>query len=123
MNQDPTHTPNPSVGEAVQEIRTAVSHTARAVAHEAEQGKELALSKYQQAREVALSKLEAVKAKAAAQAGVVKAKASEGWNQACGKAKDVTEAGEEYVKENPGKSVLIALSVGVAIGWLLNNRR
>lgn len=70
-----------------------------------------------------MSRLEAFKASASAKAAVVRDKAQEGWVQARGKAKDVCEAGETYVKENPGKAIAIAFVAGAAIGWLLNNRR
>ncbi len=48
---------------------------------------------------------------------------NEGWDVTCAKAKDVHEAGEEFVKANPTGSVLGALGVGVIIGLLLGVRR
>lgn len=121
---DYNNTPGtPSVGQAVQDLRAAAGETARAVANEAGNAKNIAVDRFQQAREVAMSKLDAFKASASAKAAFVREKAGEGWNQARGKAKDVYEAGETYVKENPGKSIAIAFVAGAAIGWLLNNRR
>lgn len=42
-----------------------------------------------------------------------------GWDVTCAKAKDLHEAGEEYVKTNPTGAVLGALGVGVIIGLLI----
>ncbi len=113
----------PTVGQAVQDLRDAAQETARAVSAEAERAKEIAVGRFHQARQLAMSKLESLKSSAANKAAIVREKAGEGWDQACTKAKDVREAGEVYVKENPGKSLLIAFAAGAAIGWLLNNRR
>lgn len=123
MNEPNTTTDTPTVGESLQGLRSAANDTARAVAHEAEVAKDVALNKFQHARQVAIAKMEALRDQASAGAAVARTKATKGWNQACDKAKDLSAASEDYVKENPGKSVLIAFGVGAAIGWLLNNRR
>ncbi len=47
---------------------------------------------------------------------------NDGWNVTCAKAKDLHQAGEEYVKSNPTGSVLGALGVGVILGLLLGRR-
>lgn len=44
---------------------------------------------------------------------------NEGWDVTCDKAKELHQAGEAYVKENPTGAVLGALGVGVIIGLLL----
>lgn len=46
-----------------------------------------------------------------------------GWNATCTKAKDLHEAGEEFVKSNPTGSVLGALGIGVIVGLLLGASR
>lgn len=46
-----------------------------------------------------------------------------GWDVTCAKAKDLHEAGEQYVKANPTGAVLGALGVGVIIGLLLGAGR
>lgn len=46
-----------------------------------------------------------------------------GWDVTCSKAKDLHEAGEDFVKSNPTGSVLGALGVGVIIGLLLGSSR
>lgn len=48
---------------------------------------------------------------------------NEGWDATCAKAKDLREAGEEYVKANPTTSVLGALGVGFVLGLLIGVTR
>ena len=36
---------------------------------------------------------------------------------------DVVENGREYVRENPGKTILISVGVGALIGYLIGRRR
>ncbi len=48
---------------------------------------------------------------------------NEGWNATCARAKDLHEAGEEYVKSNPTGCILGAVGVGLILGLLLGNRR
>lgn len=48
---------------------------------------------------------------------------NEGWDATCAKAKDLHQAGEEYVKANPTTSVLGALGVGLLLGLLLGSSR
>lgn len=48
---------------------------------------------------------------------------NEGWNATCARAKNLHEAGEEYVKSNPTGCMLGAVGVGLILGLLLGNRR
>ncbi len=48
---------------------------------------------------------------------------NEGWNVTCAKAKDLRQAGEEYVRANPAGSVLGAVGLGVILGLLIGGRR
>ncbi len=48
---------------------------------------------------------------------------NEGWDVTCTKAKDLHEAGEQYVRANPTGSVLGAVGLGVILGLLLGGRR
>ena len=36
---------------------------------------------------------------------------------------DVVDNGRDYVRENPGKAILIAAGVGALVGYLLGRRR
>lgn len=46
-----------------------------------------------------------------------------GWDKTCTKAKDLHQAGEDFVKTNPTGSVLGALGLGVIVGLLLGASR
>lgn len=46
-----------------------------------------------------------------------------GWDVTCAKAKDLHEAGTEYVKANPTGSVLGALGLGFVLGLLIGVTR
>lgn len=46
-----------------------------------------------------------------------------GWDVTCTKAKDLHQAGEDFVKTNPTGSVLGALGLGVIVGLLLGASR
>lgn len=48
---------------------------------------------------------------------------NEGWDATRAKAKDIHEAGKEYVKQNPTTSVLGALGVGLILGLLIGSNR
>ncbi len=45
------------------------------------------------------------------------------WDTTCTKARDAHKIGEDYVKENPNSSVLIALGFGFLLGLLFGFRR
>ena len=46
-----------------------------------------------------------------------------GWDVTCAKAKDLHQAGEEYVKANPTGTILGALGVGFVLGLLIGVTR
>ncbi len=48
---------------------------------------------------------------------------NEGWDVTRTKAKDLHQAGEEYVRSNPSGSILGAVGVGIILGLLLGGRR
>ncbi len=48
---------------------------------------------------------------------------NEGWDEARSKAKDLHQAGEEYVRSNPTGSILGAVGVGIILGLLIGGRR
>ncbi len=54
---------------------------------------------------------------------VTRRQLNEGWDATCAKAKDLHQAGEEYVRANPSGSVLGALGLGIILGLLLGGRR
>ena len=74
------------------------------------------------AKQIAQEKLGEAKNKAAGYAGDVKGKANEYVDE--GKQKDakVEDQVENYIREKPLKSVLIAAGAGVLLGFLLSRR-
>jgi ElaB/YqjD/DUF883 family membrane-anchored ribosome-binding protein len=52
----------------------------------------------------------------------MKDKVVDAYEEGCAQAKNIQNQGENYIKANPVKSVLIAGAVGVAIGWFLSRR-
>ncbi len=48
---------------------------------------------------------------------------NEGWDATCSKARDLHQAGEEYVRANPSGSVLGAVGLGIILGLLIGGRR
>ena len=76
------------------------------------------------ARELAVTRFQQARAFAAAteQASTICDYAQEKGEVIRDKAKKFHEAGEEYVKEKPTQSVLIAMGVGLLIGLLIRRR-
>ncbi len=54
---------------------------------------------------------------------VTRRQLNEGWEATRAKAKDLHQAGEEYVRSNPSGSVLGALGLGIILGLLMGGRR
>ena len=76
--------------------------------------RELAVTRFQQARAFAAAKVN--------QISTICDYAQEKGEVIRDKAKKFHEAGEEYVKEKPTQSVLIAMGVGLLIGLLIRRR-
>lgn len=84
--------------------------------------RELAVTRFQQARAFAAAKVNQIRKAATEQATTIRDYAQEKGEVIRDKAKQFHEAGEEYVKEKPTQSVLIAMGVGLLIGMLLRRR-
>lgn len=84
--------------------------------------RELAVTRFQQARAFAASKVNQIRKAATEQAGNIRDYAQEKGVVIRDRAKQFHTAGEEYVKEKPTQSVLIALGVGLLIGLLIRRR-
>jgi len=117
-----TFVPEPSVRDAVSDLRSAAEGTYNAVRQDAETTKEAALSKLQLVKENATEKVARLKEIAADKAGVVKAKAEEGWNVTCTQAKHLQESSQVAIQENPFKAVGIAFGVGIVVGLLIGRK-
>ena len=81
--------------------------------------RELAVTRFQQAR---AAKVNQIRKAATEQASTICDYAQEKGEVIRDKAKKFHEAGEEYVKEKPTQSVLIAMGVGLLIGLLIRRR-
>ena len=81
--------------------------------------RELAVTRFQQARAFAAAKVNQIRKAATEQASTICEEKGEVIRD---KAKKFHEAGEEYVKEKPTQSVLIAMGVGLLIGLLIRRR-
>lgn len=84
--------------------------------------REIATSKFQQARAFAASKVNQIRKTATEQAAHLREFAQEKSEIICDQAKKFHKAGEEYVKEKPTQSILIALGVGIVLGMLIRRR-
>ena len=84
--------------------------------------RELAVTRFQQARAFAAAKVNQIRKAATEQASTICDYAQEKGEVIRDKAKKFHEAGEEYVKEKPTQSVLIAMGVGLLIGLLIRRR-
>lgn len=131
---------NPSFEHAKDQMKAganmavgAVTEAAGALAQQAGQARDAAAGRFSQAREFAASKVNQIRKVAGVQAtqirnyaaekaAIVRQKAGEGWDETRDKARELHRSGEEYVKANPTKSVLIALGVGMVLGCLIRRR-
>lgn len=73
----------------------------------------------QTAKESAADKAQQFRSYAGEKAASIKQEASMKFKQGAEKAKEIHSTAEEYVRENPTKSVLTAVGVGVIIGLIL----
>lgn len=130
----------PSLDHAKSELKAAAAIAGNAVVEatdvvkeQAAQAREVAAGRFHQAREFAAAKVSQIRQSAGEHASqlrqyasekalIVRQKAGAGWDVTSDKAKQLHKSGEEYVKANPTKSVLIALGVGFVLGALIRRR-
>ena len=113
----------PSVQQAASDLREAAGEKARTIAQSAEERaqllKESAAQKAQQFREYAGEKATQVKEVAGEKAQQFKDVAGEQWEETRVKAREVHADFEEYIRQHPTKSVLIAAGVGFLLGLIV----
>jgi ElaB/YqjD/DUF883 family membrane-anchored ribosome-binding protein len=137
LNPEAGFTPgsgSPSVAQAASDLRAAAGEKVRELASNASAQanvlKEKAVDSAHQFREVASEKAAHFKSSAAEKADALKHAASERahqfretateqWQDTRVKAKEFQETAEDYIRQNPTKSVLGALGVGFLIGLIL----
>jgi ElaB/YqjD/DUF883 family membrane-anchored ribosome-binding protein len=127
-------TPNPSVAQAANDLRVAAGEKARDLAHtassqaasikeraveSAQHLREVATDKASQFKSTAVEKAEALKIAASDKAAHLRESATEQWQETRVKAQELHVSAEDYIRQNPTKSVLGALGVGFLVGLLL----
>jgi ElaB/YqjD/DUF883 family membrane-anchored ribosome-binding protein len=127
-------TQTPSVSQAANDLRAAAGEKAREFVHTAETKasalKDRAVESAQHFREAtterasqfksqATEKAQAFKSAATERAGQFKETASGQWQDTRVKAKEFQVTAEDYIRQNPTKSVLSALAAGLLIGLIV----
>lgn len=122
-NPDAGSADSPSVQQAANDLREAAGHRAQEVAHTAEerarQLKESAAQKAQQFRDFAGEKAEHMKEVAGEKAHQFKEVAGDQWEGTRIKARELYADCEDYVRQHPTKSVLVAASAGLLLGLIV----
>lgn len=114
---------NPSVRQAADDLREAAGQKARQVASSAEdrahQLKAAAAQKAQQFSDVATDKAHDLKEAASDRAQRLKSAAEEQWEDTRVRAREAHSNAEDYIRDHPSKSILIAAGVGFVIGLIV----
>jgi ElaB/YqjD/DUF883 family membrane-anchored ribosome-binding protein len=112
----------PSVSQAANDLRTAAGEKAKDIVHhtaeQAKMAKDRAVESAQQFRDAATEKAHGLKDAANVRAAQIRTSADEQWHQTRDKAKELHITVEDYVRQNPTKSVVSALGVGFLIGLI-----
>ncbi len=74
---------------------------------------------FEQAKNVIAEQARAVSGAVSEQAKAVAGTAAQAWESTKGKASDALYTSEQYVRENPGTSVLSVFGAGIALGVLI----
>ena len=113
----------PSVQQAANDLREAAGEKARQIAQSAEERaqllKESAAEKAQEFREYAGEKATQIADVAGEKASQFKDVAGEQWEETRVKAREVHADFEEYFRQHPTKSVLVAAGVGFLVGLIV----
>lgn len=127
-------TQTPSVAQAANDLRAAAGEKARELVHTAEEKaaalkdravetaqhfRETATERATQFKAAATEKATAFKSAAADKAHHLKETATEQWQDTRVKAKELHVTAEDYIRQNPTKSVLGALGAGFLIGLIV----
>jgi ElaB/YqjD/DUF883 family membrane-anchored ribosome-binding protein len=131
MNENPfSNAGNTAVASAAEDLRAAASDFAKTTGEQAVNVKERALEaagalkasavqKAGQFKTVAVEKADHFKTVAAEKAAHVREVAQQQWDDTRVKAKEIHVTTEDYIRQNPTKSVLGALGVGFLIGLIV----
>ena len=115
--------PSKAAADDIRQAADSAGATAKNIASDAnakaQQLKQSAVEKAQKLREFAGSKATDLKANAGVKAQKLKEVAGQQVQQGKVKAREVHTTAEDYIRENPTKSVLTALGVGVVLGIII----
>ena len=116
-------TPTPSISKAANDLRAAAGEKAMEIVHTAEAKaasiKEKAIESAQHLRSTATERAAALKATATERATHLRESATEQWDHTRDRAKEWHITAEDYIRQNPTKSVLYAAGVGFLIGLIV----
>jgi ElaB/YqjD/DUF883 family membrane-anchored ribosome-binding protein len=115
--------PSPSISKAASDLRAAAGEKAMEIVHTAESKaaslKEKAIESAQHLRATATERAAAFKATASERANHLRDSANEQWDHTRERAKEWHITTEDYIRQNPTKSVLYAAGVGFLIGLIV----
>jgi ElaB/YqjD/DUF883 family membrane-anchored ribosome-binding protein len=119
----PVPAANPSISQAANDLRLAAGEKAREIVHTAEIKaatlKEKAIESAQQFRATATERATVFKATATERAHHLRESATEQWDDTCDRAKEWHVTAEDYIRQNPSKSVLYAVGIGFLVGLIV----
>ena len=81
--------------------------------------RDAASAKLDDLKSTASAKADEYKAQASAKAEELRGKAEAAWGDAKGRARTFQEDGEDYVRQNPTRAVLLGLGAGFVLGLIL----
>ncbi len=123
INSDSPFSEAPSSQAAADDLRGAAGDKAKQIAQDAnakaQQLKQSAVEKAQQFRDFAGTKAHDIKETAGVKAQQLKQAAGEQVQHGRVKAREAHASAEEYIRQNPTKSVLTALGVGFVLGIIV----
>ena len=98
--------------DAAEELKAAATQKAQEI-------RDAAVERSQQLRDIAQQRAEELRHQATEKSEHLRDYAEEQWTTARSQIDDLKEEGEQYVRQNPTKAVLIALALGFIIGLII----
>ncbi len=107
------------LGQATDDLKSAASAKVNDLKGKASDLRDAANAKLGDLKGQASAKADEYKAQASAKADELRGKAEAAWGDAKVKARTFQEDGEEYVRQNPTRAVLMGLGAGFVLGLIL----
>jgi ElaB/YqjD/DUF883 family membrane-anchored ribosome-binding protein len=92
---------------------------AKAAAQKFESGKTHATAAATEFKDAATAKFQDLRDTINERAGEYRERANQAWSDTTGRARTLSEDGEDYIRENPLQAVGLALAVGFVLGVIL----